>query len=56
MVYTDELGEYYCVDMQSFNRTEIDPNNKLELVFKDGIVYRNQSLAEIRDILYGGKF
>ena len=56
VVYTDELGEYYCVDMQSFNRTEIDPNNKLELVFKDGIVYRNQSLAEIRDILYGGKF
>ena len=55
-VLEDFAGDLYAVDGLSFDEAENDPMNKLELVFKDGKMIRDQSLKEIREILYKGEF
>lgn len=56
VVYYDELGELYCEDEKDFKTTEIDSNNKLKCVFKDGKMIKEYSLQDIRETLYEGKF
>ena len=48
-------GDFEYLDGYSWKNTQID-TNELKTVFKDGQMVREQSLAEIRNILHNGKF
>ena len=49
-------GELFYVDGLTFEETENDQKNLLQIVFKDGEMKKEQTLAEIRGLLHGGRF
>lgn len=54
-VYRDENGNLTFKD--GYTSQDIPKeNNLLETVFKDGKIVREQSLADIRKLMYGDKF
>lgn len=55
-VMVDENGKYSFEDGYSWEDVYDSPDNMLVTVFKDGKIIKEQSLAEIRNILHGGKF
>ena len=56
VVYTDETGELYYEDERTWDEACKDPNNRLKLVFRNGKMLKDYTLAEVRDILNGGNF
>lgn len=56
VVKLDENGNYTYKDEYTWAEAVNDTENKLVTVFKDGKMVKEQSLAEIRNILHGGKF
>ncbi len=56
VVYTDETGELYYEDERTWDEACKDPNNRLKPVFRNGKMLKDYTLAEVRDILNGGKF
>ena len=56
VVKLDEDGNYVYKDEYTWAEAVSDSENKLETIFKDGKMVKEQSLAEIRNILHGGKF
>ena len=55
VVYEND-EKIYAVDEKTFEETESDPYNKLEVVFKDGKMIKEYSLQDIRNRLHDGKF
>lgn len=53
--YNNADGSLTCEDEHSFEET-YRANNALKTVFKDGVMTKEYSLAEIRNRLHGGKF
>ena len=49
-------NELFYVDGLTFEETENDPKNLLQMVFKDGKMRKEQTLAEIRGLLHNGRF
>ena len=49
-------GEMSYVDGLRFDETENDPKNLLQPVFKDSKMVKEQSLAEIRNLLHDNRF
>ncbi len=56
IVKLDENGNYTYKDEYTWDEAVNDSENKLVTIFKDGKMVKEQSLAEIRNILHGGKF
>ena len=56
VVYRNDAGELSYEDGYTWDEACVDPRNELEVVFKDGQMVREQSLAEVRHILHGGEF
>ena len=56
VVKLEENGNYVYKDEYTWAEAVGDSENKLETIFKDGKMVKEQSLAEIRNILHGGKF
>ncbi len=56
VVTQDSNGEYSFKDEYTWEDAVNTPDNKLVTVFKDGKMVKEQSLAEIRSVLHGGKF
>lgn len=56
VVKLDENGNYTYKDEYTWAEAANDTENQLVTVFKDGKMVKEQSLAEIRNILHGGKF
>ena len=56
VVYRNDAGELSYEDGYTWDEACADPRNELEVVFKDGQMVREQSLAEVRHILHGGEF
>ena len=56
VVKLDENGNYTYKDEFTWAEAVNDTDNKLETIFKDGKMVKEQSLAEIRNILHGGRF
>ena len=56
VVKLDENGNYIYKDEYTWAEAVNDTENQLVTVFKDGKMVKEQSLAEIRNILHGGKF
>ena len=56
VVKLDENGNYTYKDEFTWEEAVNNSDNKLETIFKDGKMVKEQSLAEIRNILHGGKF
>lgn len=56
VVKLDENGNYTYKDEYTWAEAVNDTENQLVTVFKDGKMVKEQSLAEIRNILHGGKF
>lgn len=55
IVTMDDMGEYSFKDGYTWEEA-CTANNQLVTVFKDGIMVKEQSLAEIRSILHNGQF
>lgn len=55
-VYLDKNHELQYVDEFTWERVYNDPFNLLFPVFEDGVMLKEQSLAEIRQRLHGGNF
>lgn len=55
-VYIDENNKLQYVDEFTWERVYNDPFNLLKPIFKDGQIVKEQSLAEIRNVLHGGNF
>lgn len=51
-----ETHQYIYTDGHTFADTENARNNRLIQVFKNGVITKEFSLAQIRERLYGGKF
>lgn len=43
-------------DEQTWGQARLKPYNLLETVFRDGHIVKEQTLAEVRSVLHGGKF
>ena len=56
VVKLDENGNYTYKDEYTWAEAINDTENQLVTVFKDGKMVKEQSLAEIRNILHGGKY
>lgn len=56
IVHTDELGQYCFDDEYTWEEASKDMNNKLETVFKDGVMVKEYTLSEVRQNLHGGAF
>ncbi len=56
VVKLDENGNYIYKDEYTWAEAVNDTENQLVTVFMDGKMVKEQSLAEIRNILHGGKF
>lgn len=56
VVEKDENGDYTYKDEFTWEEACKHPNNQLVTVFKDGVLVKEQSLQEIRNILHGGRF
>ena len=56
VVRKDENGTYSYQDEFNWEEAVNAKDNELVTVFKDGVLVREQSLAEIRDRLQEGKF
>lgn len=56
VVMLDENGGYRYKDEYNWTEAAANPENQLKTVFRNGKMIREQSLAEIRNILHGGKF
>ena len=53
---TPEPPKLKYVDRCDWKQAQANPVNLLKTVFKDGVMVKEQSLAEIRDVLHGGNF
>ena len=49
-------GEFEYKDGYTWQQASSDGNNCLTTVFKDGVLIKDYTLYEVRDILHGGKF
>ena len=56
IVHTDESGQYCFDDEYTWEEASKDMNNKLETVFKDGVMVKEYTLSEVRQNLHGGAF
>ena len=57
LVFKDTVGEIMYRDGFAWREVNLYTNtNMLKTVFKDGVMIKEQSLAEIRDRLHGGNF
>jgi nicotinamide phosphoribosyltransferase len=57
LVFKDTFGEIMYRDEFAWREVNLYTNtNMLETVFKDGVMVKEQSLADIRNVLYGGRF
>ncbi|MEE0931149.1 MAG: nicotinate phosphoribosyltransferase [Acutalibacteraceae bacterium] len=56
VVTKDSNGEYKYQDEFDWDEAIANKDNQLVTIFKDGKMLRQQSLAEIRNILHGGNF
>lgn len=56
VVEKDENGDYNYKDEFTWEEACNHPNNELVTIFKDGVLIKEQSLQEIRNILHGGRF
>ena len=57
MVYRNEINaELQYSDERTWEQACMDTYNLLQPVFKDGIMLKEQTLSEIRHILYRGDF
>lgn len=55
IVYPQDDQIFFC-DCCNWDKASSDPANLLQPVFKDGLMVKEQSLAEIRNVLHGGTF
>ena len=55
-LYQGEDGEYRFTDGHTWAEACADENNQLVTVFKDGNMVKEQTLAEIREVLHNGNF
>lgn len=55
-IVTQENGEYHFTDGHTWAEACADEKNQLVTVFKDGKMIKEQSLAEIRNVLHNGNF
>jgi nicotinamide phosphoribosyltransferase len=56
VVTKDYEGNLSFYDQQTWERARLNPNNLLETVFCDGHIVKEQTVAEVRSVLHGGKF
>ncbi len=56
VVWQDENGEYGYQDGYTWKEACENNRNVLTTVFKDGVLTKEQTLKEIRDLLHGGEF
>lgn len=56
VVTKDANGAYHYKDEYTWEEACNHPDNQLVTVFKDGVLVKEQSLQEIRNILHGGRF
>ncbi len=56
VVMQDANGEYSYKDEFTWKEACENSENKLVTVFKDGVLLKEQSLSEIRNVLHGGQF
>ncbi len=56
VVVQDENGEYSYKDEYTWKEACENPPNALITVFKDGVLMKEQSLQEIREVLHRGRF
>ena len=54
--YTDTDYDLWFVDEKTWAEASRNTENHLQTVFKDGKMIREQTLAEVRAVLHGGKF
>lgn len=55
-VVTEKNGTFTYEDEFTWNGAVNHEKNLLKTVFKDGVMVKEQSLSEVREILHGGKF
>ena len=56
VVTKDYKGNLSFYDQQTWEEARLNPNNLLETVFYDGHIVKEQTVAEVRSVLHGGKF
>ena len=56
VVTKDYKGNLSFYDQQTWEEARLNPNNLLETVFCDGHIVKEQTIAEVRSVLHGGKF
>ena len=56
VVTKDYKGNLSFYDQQTWEQARLNPNNLLETVFCDGHIVKEQTVAEVRSVLHGGKF
>ena len=56
VVTKDYEGNLSFYDQQTWEEARLNPNNLLETVFCDGHIVKEQTVAEVRSVLHGGKF
>ena len=56
VVTKDYEGNLSFYDQQTWEEARLNPNNLLETVFCDGHIVKEQTIAEVRSVLHGGKF
>ena len=56
VVTKDYKGNLSFYDQQTWEEARLNPNNLLETVFCDGHIVKEQTVAEVRSVLHGGKF
>ena len=56
VVTKDYEGNLSFYDQQTWEQARLNPNNLLETVFCDGHIVKEQTVAEVRSVLHGGKF
>ena len=56
VVTKDYKGNLSFYDQQTWEEARLNPNNLLETVFCDGHIVKEQTVAEVRSLLHGGKF
>ena len=56
VVMKDEMGNYSYKDEYTWKEACENPANEFVIVFKDGVLVKEQSLKEIRAVLHEGRF
>ena len=55
VVTKDYEGNLSFYDQQTWEQARLNPSNLLETVFCDGHIIKEQTVAEVRSVLHGGK-